>query len=71
MLLGTWNNALIEKDFTKADLADFMLSREILFESDSFTQVEQREKILIIQHGANDPDYGYNRVPHLRTENGA
>ena len=52
---GTWNRALVESDFSKAELEDFTLRKEILFESNDKLKVGRKEMALIVQFGANDP----------------
>ncbi|MBL4751332.1 MAG: hypothetical protein JKX71_12255 [Amylibacter sp.] len=63
---GSWNYALVEDDFTKEDLQDFTIRREILFEADDKVAVGQKEMALIVELGANDPERGYNRTPKFR-----
>ncbi len=63
---GTWNYEKVEDDFTKDELADFTIRREILFESSDKLEIGRLEMQLIIEHGANDPDRGYNSVPKFR-----
>lgn len=63
---GTWNRALVESDFSKAELEDFTLRKEMLFESDDKSEVGKKERELIVQLGANDPRKGYNRIPKFR-----
>ena len=63
---GSWNYSKVEADFTKKELMDFTIRREILFESDDKIEVGQREMELIVAHGANDPKRGYNAVPKFR-----
>ncbi len=63
---GSWNPDRVESDFTKDDLRDFTLRREILFESDDKAEVGRREMELIVELEANNPDKGYNRVPKFR-----
>ena len=63
---GSWNYALVEKDFTKEDLMDFTIRREILYEGSDKVEVGRREMALIVEQGANDPERGYNRTPKFR-----
>jgi len=60
---GTWDRALVEADFSKAELQDFSIREEILFESTDKHEVGRQEMSLIARQGANDPKKGYNRVP--------
>jgi hypothetical protein len=64
--VGSWNFNKVEADFTKEELLDFTIRREILFESDDKLEVGRREMELIVEHGANDPTRGYNAVPKFR-----
>ena len=63
---GTSNREVVEADFSKAELADFTLRKEILFESADRSEVGRREMAMIVELGANDPEKGYNRVPKFR-----
>ncbi|WP_069300933.1 hypothetical protein [Neptunicoccus sediminis] len=63
---GSWNHLAVEADFTKDELMDFTIRREILFESDDKVEVGQREMELIVKQQANHPDRGYNKVPKFR-----
>jgi hypothetical protein len=63
---GSWNFARVEADFTKDELRDFTIRREILFEGSDKLEVGRREMALIIEHGANNPERGYNTVPKFR-----
>lgn len=56
----------MEADFTKEELRDFTLRREIIFESEDKAEVGGREMELIVPLDANDPDGGYNRIPNFR-----
>lgn len=63
---GSWNPDKVALDFTKEQLADFTLRREILFESADKGEVGRREMELIVELEANNPAKGYNRVPKFR-----
>lgn len=63
---GSWDAERVEADFTKEELRDFTLRREIIFEGNDKAEVGRREMQLIVELGANDPDRGYNRVPKFR-----
>jgi hypothetical protein len=60
---GSWNNEIVEADFTMDQLKDFSLRKEILFESSSKTEVSQKEGEFIRGLRSNDPAIGYNRFP--------
>jgi len=63
---GSWNNDLVEQDFTNEQLADFTLRKQILFESDDQAEKRKMEEELIKALGANNPAVGYNRSPKFR-----
>ncbi len=66
--LGTMDSSLIAADFTREQRRDFTIRKEILWESETATdsEVRQREVELIREHRANDPAVGYNRWPKPR-----
>lgn len=63
---GSWDYSRVELDFTKEDLRDFTIRREILFEGDDKQEVGRKEMALIVELGSNDPERGYNRTPKFR-----
>ena len=63
---GIWDRALVERDFSKADLRDFKLRKEIVFDSNDKLEVGRKEMELIVQLGANDPLKGHDRVPKVK-----
>lgn len=64
---GSWDNAVVAKDFTKEEFTKFSLTKEILFESSDKNEVSKMEADFIRQHRATDPQIGYNQWP--RTKN--
>lgn len=60
---GSWDYARVERDFTKEELEDFTIRRQILFESDDKQEVGRMEMALIVELGSNDPNRGYNSIP--------
>ncbi len=64
---GSWNRRIVEADFTRQELMDFTLRKEILFESDDKQLIGRKEMELIVELGANDPEKGYNRTPKFKT----
>lgn len=62
---GSADSELIARDFTKKQLRDFTIRKEILWESNSAnrSEVSKREVELIKQFQSNDPNIGYNRWP--------
>jgi hypothetical protein len=67
---GSARGALIEKDFTREQRRDFVIQREILWESEtaSDSEVNQKEIECIRAHRSNDPAIGYNRWPKFFNE---
>jgi len=63
---GSWHNSDVEQDFTKEQLADFSLRKEIIFESPSKEEVTKKESELIRLHKSSDPAIGYNRTHRKR-----
>ena len=63
---GSWNNSLVEADFSKEELNDFTLRKEILFESTDKSAVTLKESELIISYRSNDPKIGYNQTHKKR-----
>ncbi|OMG52613.1 hypothetical protein BJN45_15180 [Azonexus hydrophilus] len=64
---GSWSDALIEQDFTKAELQDLTLRKQILFESDDKKEIRQKESEFIRLLGSNDPAVGYNQTHRKRS----
>lgn len=62
---GSWNNKLVEEDFTKEELSTFTLSKEILFESLDKTEISKKESEYIRLYQSNKPDIGYNKSPRI------
>lgn len=58
---GSWNNAAVENDFTKEELSNFTLRKEIIFESEDKFEVSKKEFELILQYNSHNPVIGYNR----------
>lgn len=65
---GSANSELISADYTREQLRDFTIRKQILWESDSATlsEVMAKEIELILASRSNDPAVGYNRYPRLR-----
>ena len=63
---GSWNNALVAQDFTKEQLSNFSLRKEILFESSDKAVVSQKEGEFILMLRSNDPAIGYNQTHRSR-----
>jgi hypothetical protein len=64
---GSWDNLTVEADFTKSELADFTVRKEVLFESDDKAKVTSMESELIRLFRSQDPKIGYNRTHRPRS----
>ena len=62
---GSASDALIAKDFTREQRRDFTIRKQILWESETATnsEVRQKETELIRELKSNDPAVGYNQWP--------
>jgi len=62
---GSASSKLIEKDFTPEQRRDFSIRREILWESESATEIEvnKAELHFILLYRSNEISIGYNRWP--------
>ena len=65
---GTVDSSLVAQDFTREQRRDFIVRKEILFESETATDAEVRavEVAMIRELRSNDPAVGYNRWPRFR-----
>ena len=65
---GSPSGELIAKDFTWEQRQSFLVTRDILWESDKATrsEVNIKESELITLHQSNNPDIGYNRKPKFK-----
>ena len=63
---GSWNNELVAADFSKEQLINFTLRKEILFESSDKNEVSIKEAEYIIKNKSNDPTIGYNQWPKFK-----
>lgn len=59
---GSWSNRHVEKDFTKEQLLDFSIRKEILFESTNETEVRREEGEFIRKLHSNDFAIGYDQT---------
>ncbi|MFZ4125941.1 MAG: hypothetical protein ACOYJ2_07745 [Rickettsiales bacterium] len=59
---GSWNNKLVEADFSKEELSDFFIRKQILFESDDKNEIRRKESEMILLNRSNQPEIGYNRT---------
>jgi hypothetical protein len=62
---GSGDSHYINSDPTLKELKDFTIRKEIIWESETATpqELKQKEDDFIEGHGANDPDKGYNLRP--------
>ncbi|WP_444961687.1 hypothetical protein [Nocardiopsis sp. M1B1] len=65
---GSPSKDLLRRDFDPEELLDFTIRKQILWQSETATngEVRRRENVLIVEHGANNPKYGYNQLPRYR-----
>lgn len=63
---GSWDNSIVENDFTKEQLMNFSLKKEIIFESNSKDEINIKEVEMIRKFKSNDPSTGYNRWPKYK-----
>lgn len=59
---GSWLDANVEKDFTDAELRDFTIRKQIIFESKDKLEVSRKEGEFIVLLKSNDPTIGYNQT---------
>lgn len=59
---GSWSNELIASDFTKEQLLEFTLKKEILFESSDKETIRNKESEYIRLFDSSNPLIGYNRT---------
>lgn len=62
---GSWDNDLVSRDFSKEELRELTLTKEILFESTSKEEVSQKEVECILEYKSNRLELGYNRWPKV------
>lgn len=62
---GSASSKLIEKDFTREQRRDFVIRKEILWESETASneEVNKKEIDYILLFRSNDPSLGYNQRP--------
>jgi hypothetical protein len=70
-IINYYGNAachLLERDFSKAQLADFTIRREILWASETAGNlwVRKVERDFILEFQSNNPAYGYNQLPKFK-----
>lgn len=70
---GSCSSAAIAADFAREQRRDFSIRKELLWESETATDAEVRQKELeyILVLRANDPAIGYNRWPKRKQSTAA
>jgi hypothetical protein len=65
---GSPDEKLLVADFTREQRRDFIIRKEIIWESEeaSLSELLKKENELIILHQSNNPAIGYNRKPKYR-----
>ncbi len=63
---GSVNSELVAKDFSEDQMRDFSVRKQIIFESESTEEINKIESQLIVEHGANNPEIGYNKWPKFK-----
>jgi hypothetical protein len=66
---GSGDHNYINNDPTLKEMKNFKIQKEILWESETATpqELKDKEDELIKEFGANDPDKGYNLCPKFET----
>jgi len=64
---GSADSRLLEQDFSREQRRDFTIRKQILWESESASDLEvnQKELEFISRYRSNDPKVGYNQWPKL------
>lgn len=65
---GSADSELIAQDFSSEERRDFTIRKEILWESESASDMEvnRKEVELIMKFRSNNPAIGYNRWPKFK-----
>lgn len=63
---GSVNSQLVAKDFSEQRMRDFTVRKQIIFESESAEEINKIEAQLIVEQGANNPEFGYNKWPKFK-----
>ena len=58
---GSVNGDYVAKDFTDAEMRDFTIRKEIIFESDDKDEINKIESKFILEYQSNNPKFGYNQ----------
>jgi uncharacterized lipoprotein YehR (DUF1307 family) len=65
---GSWSIQLVEADFTKEELSDLTIRKQILFESNDKVQVSMKEVEFIRALNSTNPSIGYNQWPRKQAD---
>ncbi len=67
---GSANSELIARDFTREQRKEFVIKKDIIWESDVATdkEVNAEEVKLILHYKSNSPDVGYNQWPKQKKQ---
>lgn len=60
---GSWNDEYVKLDFSKEELNNFTIKKEILLESSDKEEINKLEVSYIKKYKSNNPNIGYNRFP--------
>ncbi len=63
---GSVNSKYVEKDFSEEEKKDFVIRKEIIFESDDIDEINKIESKLILKYESNNPSIGYNKWPKFK-----
>lgn len=63
---GSVNSRLVAADFSLEQQADFVIRKQILYQSSCDRDLAKAEIQLILENGSNNPHVGYNRSPKYR-----
>ena len=63
---GSWDEELVQRDFTESQLRDFTVRKEVIFESRDKGEVSKKEGEYILSFRSNDPSIGYNKTHRPR-----
>lgn len=64
--LGSVNSEYVEKDFSEEEKKDFVIRKEIIFESDDIDEINKIESKIILKYESNNPSIGYNKWPKFK-----
>ena len=67
---GSVDDNVVSSEFTKDQRADFIVRKEILWESETATDGEVRKKEIemIKEYQSNNPMVGYNKTPKYKLD---